>query len=321
MQHTPYPAPTVEWFHDGSRIDANTDRVQLSNGSLSLTLINLTLSDEGAYTFMVRNDQGSDSAMFNMDIAVPPCPSLQRRAADGVSCIQCSCDANATKSCNDSDSCTCLDNYSGLTCQDCAAAYYRTEEQCVPCSCNPHGSHDNVCDQGTGQCSCMPGFNGTKCSECPDGFFIPDPSIENTTCVAFDSNETCQACYCSVAGSVSSVCANGAGICQCRPGYTGDKCDSCTSPGQFYATNAGCTELSDELFTGIKSSLVQGSVLNLSYEFVYGSQFTHHGQVSVSYDGFMSLNGISGGEDINFRVTEEDAVIAPYWTSRNGNQS
>ena len=41
-------------------------------------------------------------------------------------------------------------------------------------------------------------------------------------------------------------------------------------------------ELSDELFTGIKSSLVQGSVLNLSYEFVYGSQFTHHGQVSVS---------------------------------------
>ena len=69
MQHTPYPAPTVEWFHDGSRIDANTDRVQLSNGSLSLTLINLTLSDEGAYTFMVRNDQGSDSAMFNMDIA------------------------------------------------------------------------------------------------------------------------------------------------------------------------------------------------------------------------------------------------------------
>ena len=41
----------------------------------------------------------------------------------------------------------------------------------------------------------------------------------------------------------------------------------------------------------------------------------------MSYDGFMSLNGISGGEDINFRVTEEDAVIAPYWTSRNGNQS
>ena len=57
------------------------------------------------------------------------------------------------------------------------------------------------------------------------------------------------ACYCSVAGSVSSVCANGAGICQCRPGYTGDKCDSCTSPGQFYATNAGCTGM---IFTTCK---------------------------------------------------------------------
>ena len=35
----------------------------------------------------------------------------------------------------------------------------------------------------------------------------------------------------------------------------------------------------------------------------------------------MSLNGFSGGYNSNTQVTEERAIVAPYWTSRSGNQT
>ncbi|XP_065182409.1 uncharacterized protein LOC135813119 [Sycon ciliatum] len=121
---------------------------------------------------------------------------------------------------------------------------------------------------------------------------------------------------------MSSSCADGRGICQCKPGYTGEKCDSCTSANQYHSTTDGCKELYKGLLSPTSASgLVQGNVVNLTYPFVFGSKFTSYNQVTVSLDGLLSLNGFSGGYNLNSRVREERAIVAPYWTSRSGNQA
>ena len=41
----------------------------------------------------------------------------------------------------------------------------------------------------------------------------------------------------------------------------------------------------------------------------------------TSFDGLISLNGFSGGYNLNSQVREERAIVAPYWTSRPGNKT
>ena len=46
--------------------------------------------------------------------------------------------------------------------------YFRYPD-CVPCSCDMHGSLGLSCDQTTGQCVCKSNFMGEKCHECAPG--------------------------------------------------------------------------------------------------------------------------------------------------------
>jgi hypothetical protein len=46
--------------------------------------------------------------------------------------------------------------------------YFRYPD-CVPCSCDMHGSLGLSCDQTTGQCVCKSNFIGEKCQECVPG--------------------------------------------------------------------------------------------------------------------------------------------------------
>ncbi len=41
----------------------------------------------------------------------------------------------------------------------------------------------------------------------------------------------CEACLCSVLGSVGPACDPASGQCSCRPGYTGHKCNICPDGG------------------------------------------------------------------------------------------
>ncbi|XP_065188393.1 uncharacterized protein LOC135819162 [Sycon ciliatum] len=241
------------------------------------------------------------------------------------SCQSCPCVANTTQAANTCNTtsgiCNCLDNYSGHRCQLCSTGHYKVGGECTSCQCSAKGSYDLTCDIATGACRCRPGHTGSNCFKCEEGYFQPATNGAHSPCVAYDSSIACQVCYCSPMGSNGSSCNNGTGKCQCLPGYTGDKCDSCISPSQFHTESGGCQDLDQQLFNGSTSSLVNGSSLNLNYPFVFGSRFTSHREVSVSFDGFMSLNRFSGGYNVNSRVTEHLAIIAPYWTTRFGNQS
>ena len=68
LKHTPYPLATVVWMHNGSPINTSSDRMQLSSNGLRLALIDLLPSDRGVYAILVKNDAGSDSVAFSIDI-------------------------------------------------------------------------------------------------------------------------------------------------------------------------------------------------------------------------------------------------------------
>jgi len=52
------------------------------------------------------------------------------------------------------EQCQCPQPYKGLSCEDCASGYYRSQTgpyggYCVPCQCN---GHSDTCDEVTGVC-------------------------------------------------------------------------------------------------------------------------------------------------------------------------
>jgi hypothetical protein len=49
--------------------------------------------------------------------------------------------------------------------------YFRYPD-CVPCSCDLHGSLGLSCDQTGGQCVCKSNFIGEKCQECAPGMIL-----------------------------------------------------------------------------------------------------------------------------------------------------
>ena len=40
----------------------------------------------------------------------------------------------------------------------------------LACSCNHHGSKDDMCDRITGQCNCKDGYTAKICDECATGY-------------------------------------------------------------------------------------------------------------------------------------------------------
>ncbi|XP_077787491.1 agrin isoform X2 [Podarcis muralis] len=88
------------------------------------------------------------------------------------------------------------------------------------CHCNPYGSYGGSCDPATGQCSCKPGVGGLKCDRCEPGFW-------NFRGIVTDSKSGCTPCHCDPMGSVRDDCEQMTGLCSCKTGITGMKCNQC----------------------------------------------------------------------------------------------
>lgn len=146
------------------------------------------------------------------------------------------------------------------------------------CQCNPYGSYGGACDPATGQCSCKPGVGGLKCDRCEPGFWnfrgiVTDsksgctrecrhPSSRVSCCwqgsghsffIFFWRTNCCQppsiitfflfpppcpACNCDPVGSVRDDCEQMTGLCSCKTGITGMKCNQCPNGSKLGMT--GC---------------------------------------------------------------------------------
>uniref|UniRef100_A0A671SZR7 Basement membrane-specific heparan sulfate proteoglycan core protein n=1 Tax=Sinocyclocheilus anshuiensis TaxID=1608454 RepID=A0A671SZR7_9TELE len=117
----------------------------------------------------------------------------------------------------------CPPGYTGTRCDRCANGYFgRTNipgGSCQPCTC--HGNLDLTaelsCDPVTGAClRCHEGYGGPDCERCAVRYFGDALIAKN-----------CQACQCHTNGSLSELCHQETGQCQCRQHVDGRQCDEC----------------------------------------------------------------------------------------------
>ncbi|XP_077371201.1 agrin isoform X10 [Festucalex cinctus] len=88
------------------------------------------------------------------------------------------------------------------------------------CQCNVYGSYKGTCDPATGQCSCKPGVGGQKCDRCEPGFW-------NFRGIVTENMSGCTPCNCDASGSVRDDCEQMSGLCSCKAGVKGMKCNVC----------------------------------------------------------------------------------------------
>ncbi|KAM8829956.1 agrin isoform 2-T2 [Synchiropus picturatus] len=88
------------------------------------------------------------------------------------------------------------------------------------CQCNVYGSYKGTCDPATGQCSCKPGVGGQKCDRCEPGFW-------NFRGIVTENMSGCTPCNCDAAGSVRDDCEQMSGLCSCKTGVKGIRCNVC----------------------------------------------------------------------------------------------
>uniref|UniRef100_A0A8C7JPP4 Agrin n=1 Tax=Oncorhynchus kisutch TaxID=8019 RepID=A0A8C7JPP4_ONCKI len=101
------------------------------------------------------------------------------------------------------------------------------------CQCNPYGSYKGTCDPGSGQCSCKPGVGGQKCDRC-------DPSFWNFRGIVTENLSGCTPCNCDAVGSVRDDCEQMSGLCSCKTGVKGMKCNVC--PDGSKMGMSGCAD-------------------------------------------------------------------------------
>ena len=86
-----------------------------------------------------------------------------------------------------------------------------------PCPCDDNGI-----------CNCGTGYMADKCNECIVGYYDTDDSD-------VDAMANCTECLCNIDGSLktdNSTCTSdepcpcdSTGVCSCKDGYYGEKCD------------------------------------------------------------------------------------------------
>ncbi|XP_055088114.1 laminin subunit alpha-2 isoform X4 [Periophthalmus magnuspinnatus] len=130
----------------------------------------------------------------------------------------------------------CPPGYSGPRCDRCSNGYYGQPAvpggSCQPCNCN--GNLDlslpESCHPITGQClRCRPGYGGVACDVCANGYYGDAVTAKN-----------CQPCQCHTNGSVSEVCHQETGQCQCRENVVGRQCDECVAQTHGLSTGGMC---------------------------------------------------------------------------------
>ncbi|XP_063239907.1 laminin subunit alpha [Bacillus rossius redtenbacheri] len=128
------------------------------------------------------------------------------------------------------ETCLCPPNYQGLSCEECAPGYYRSQTGphggfCVPCQCNGHA---DTCDQATGVClDCQHNTTGDHCDECAIGYHGNATNGSPLDCLIcacplpIPSNNFATGCDVTPDGERIS--------CHCRPNYYGARCQACVA--------------------------------------------------------------------------------------------
>jgi len=149
--------------------------------------------------------------------ALPNCSSCASGYL-GTDCHRDWCDLNTCLNGGTcaNEACQCPSNYTGATCNQCAAGRnndYPTcsDNLCEPDPCNGHG---NSCEPTTGACTCAHGYTGATCNSCSAGH------IGYPTC----SDDPCYGVNCNGHGTCSG------GTCGCNTGFDpAQNCGACAA--------------------------------------------------------------------------------------------
>lgn len=144
-------------------------------------------------------------------------------------CVECACDSVGSlhNRCDkQSGQCMCREKgIYGRQCNQCQPGFWGFPD-CRVCQCNDHA---NICDQQTGSCiECRDLTTGHYCDRCQDGYY-GDPRLGiNLPCKpcpcpggptsGFQHADTC---YLQRSNNTQDV------VCNCRAGYTGERCAEC----------------------------------------------------------------------------------------------
>ena len=111
------------------------------------------------------------------------------------------------------------------------------------CECSSSGSTSTSCTSN-GICSCKSNFSGTKCSTCDSTYYGYPNCYSKLYNNSYKSKyiDYCLlnpflACNCDIFGSSSTSCSS-SGECNCKTGYTGQKCSSCLLG--YYKSGSNC---------------------------------------------------------------------------------
>ncbi|EDL93824.1 laminin, alpha 2 (predicted), isoform CRA_a [Rattus norvegicus] len=144
-------------------------------------------------------------------------------------CVPCQCHGHSSQCDPETSVCqNCQHHTAGDFCERCALGYYGIvrglPNDCQPCACpliSPSNNFSPSCVlEGLEdyRCTACPrGYEGQYCERCAPGY-AGSPS---------SPGGSCQECECDPYGSLPVPCDPVTGLCTCRPGATGRKCDGC----------------------------------------------------------------------------------------------
>uniref|UniRef100_A0A480VXV2 Laminin subunit alpha-2 isoform b n=1 Tax=Sus scrofa TaxID=9823 RepID=A0A480VXV2_PIG len=144
-------------------------------------------------------------------------------------CVPCQCHGHSSLCDPETSICqNCQHHTAGDFCEQCAPGYYGIvkglPDDCQQCACPLISSSNNFSPScvleglDDHRCTACPrGYEGQYCERCAPGY-AGSPS---------SPGGSCQECECDPHGSLPVPCDPVTGICRCRPGATGPKCDGC----------------------------------------------------------------------------------------------